>query len=90
MAEKIILKRVVLSEKNHQLLIRICRQLGSETEARKNPEFVLEVLLKKLNREKKNVSSGAWGLLEDAIGKTSLEYARDLQGVASDTPRKAA
>ena len=66
---------IVLSPKIHKALIQLCEEFGTGEEARKDPEFILEMLLDGLNRDKGSVSSVLRMTLRDnAIGYAHVRY----------------
>ena len=68
-----------LSANNHRLLIKICRHWGTASEARHDPNFVLQKFLKEVDENKDSVSACLSPLLDSTVSKTTLEYLRRVQ-----------
>jgi hypothetical protein len=67
---------VVLSEENRRLLEEISAKFDSEDEARNDPNFVLNELLKKLNEYKAKSTSLIPMTLRECIDYAHLRYVR--------------
>ena len=73
-------KKVVLSEENQKLLESICSREGTEDEARKDPNFMLEMLLEEIDRQKRDVSACLLPILRQTISQSHVAYVRRHAG----------
>ena len=74
--------KIVLSEENRRLLVRICRPYGTAKEAENDPNFVITQILKGVIEDQKNLGSSMKRFLRNRIEIGPLEYAREKSGHA--------